>query len=81
MKHQKTRKWILLLSFLLLPATLNYFSPYLIIAGLFEGVISGAFIVWSTFFVTSLIFGRAACAYVCPYGGLQMMLDKVGGKE
>lgn len=81
MNNQKIRRSILLLSFILLPATLNYFSPYLIIAGLFENVIGGAFVIWMLFLASSLIFGRAACAYVCPYGGLQMLIDKFQGKS
>jgi polyferredoxin len=62
--------------FLLLPVTLNYFSPYVIIDGLANKVISGAFVVWSLMFITSLFFGRAFCAYVCPYGGMQMLVDQ-----
>lgn len=81
MKAQKIRRAILLLSFILLPATLNYFSPYLIIAGLFEKVIGGAFVIWMLFLISSLVFGRAACAYICPYGGLQLLIDKFHGKE
>jgi ferredoxin-type protein NapH len=81
MKNQKIRRFILLLSFILLPVTLNYFSPYLIIAGLFEKVIGGAFVVWLLFLLSSLVFGRAACSYVCPYGGLQMLIDKFHGKS
>ncbi|HYF82450.1 MAG TPA: 4Fe-4S binding protein [Clostridia bacterium] len=81
MKNQKIRRFILLLSFILLPATLNYFSPYLIIEGLFEKVIGGAFVIWLLFLLSSLVFGRAACSYVCPYGGLQMLIDKFHGKS
>jgi polyferredoxin len=62
---------------LLLPVTLNYFSPYLIIDGLINKVAAGAFFVWLAMFITSLFFGRAFCAYVCPYGGLQMTTDLV----
>jgi len=81
MKNQKIRRAILLLSFILLPATLNYFSPYLIVAGLFEKVIGGAFVTWMLFLLSSLVLGRAACSYVCPYGGLQMLIDKFHGKN
>ena len=76
MKAQSLRRGVLFLSFLLLPITLNYFSPVLIIMGGFEKVAGAAFFVWLLFFLTSLIFGRAACSYVCPYGGLQMISDK-----
>ncbi len=81
MKSQKIRRFILLLSFILLPATLNYFSPYLIIAGLFEKVIGGAFVIWTIFLLSSLVSGRAACSYICPYGGLQMLIDKFHNKN
>jgi ferredoxin-type protein NapH len=71
------RRFGLFLMLLLLPVTLNYFSPYLLIDGLINKVASGAFFVWLAMFITSLFFGRAFCAYVCPYGGLQMTTDLV----
>jgi polyferredoxin len=74
MKNQ--RRLLLFFMFLLLPITLNYFSPYLIIDGLANKVASGAFIIWMTMFLTSLFVGRAFCAYVCPYGGMQMVVDQ-----
>ena len=61
--------------FLLLPVTINYFSPYLIIDGITNRIAAGAFFVWVAMFITSLLFGRAFCSYVCPYGGLQMVAD------
>jgi hypothetical protein len=42
MKRQKIRKTIQLVSMLLFPVTLNYFSPYLIIQGSLEGVLAGS---------------------------------------
>jgi ferredoxin-type protein NapH len=74
---KNTRRFGLFLMLLLLPVTLNYFSPYLIIDGLINKVAAGAFFVWLAMFITSLFFGRAFCAYVCPYGGLQMTTDLV----
>jgi polyferredoxin len=74
---KKFRRSLLMFSFIFLPITLNYFSPYLIIDGLVNKVISAAFITWSLMFFTSLIFGRAFCSYVCPYGGLQVITDGV----
>jgi polyferredoxin len=61
--------------FLLLPVTLNYFSPYLIIDGIIHRIAAGSFFIWVSMFITSLFFGRAFCAYICPYGGLQMVAD------
>lgn len=71
------RRFGLFLMLLLLPVTLNYFSPYLIIDGLLNKIAAGAFFLWLTMFITSLFLGRAFCAYVCPYGGLQMTTDLV----
>jgi ferredoxin-type protein NapH len=62
---------------LLLPVTFNYFSPYLIIDGIVHKIAAGAFFIWTFMFITSLLFGRAFCSYICPYGGLQMVADAV----
>ncbi len=70
-KRQKVRKAMLLLSLLLFPITLNYLSPYLIIQGSFEGVLAGSGVLFIGLFVSSLLFGRAFCGWVCPAGGLQ----------
>lgn len=86
MKRQKKRKLFLLLSFLLFPVTLFYFSPYLIILGGFAGIITGSFLVFAALFLFSLFFGRAFCGWLCPAGGLQeccmLAVDKkVSGKK
>jgi ferredoxin-type protein NapH len=74
---RRIRRISLFLMFLLLPVTLNYFSPYLIIDGIVHRTADGAFFIWTAMFVTSLVFGRAFCSYICPYGGLQMITDAV----
>lgn len=74
---KRFRRGFLLFSFLLLPVTLNYFSPYLIIDGIVNRVTAGAFFIWSLMFLTSFIFGRAFCSYVCPYGGEQMVIHGI----
>lgn len=74
------RKIQLLVMFLLLPALLNYFSPYLVIDGAAHGIAAGAFVIWSFMFVLALVAGRTFCSYLCPYGGLQMIIDKVLNK-
>jgi len=71
MKRQNVRKLTLLISFLIFPITLYYMSPYLIIMGGITGLVSGSFIVFIVQFITSLFFGRAFCAWICPAGGLQ----------
>jgi hypothetical protein len=36
--------------------------------------------VWSAVFLTSLVFGRAFCGYICPFHGLQPAWEKVADK-
>jgi ferredoxin-type protein NapH len=74
---RRKRKVSLFLMLLLLPVTFNYFSPYLIIDGIVHKIAAGAFFIWAFMFITSLLFGRAFCSYICPYGGLQMAADAV----
>lgn len=71
MKRQKVKRTLLFISMLLFPVTLNYLSPYLVIRGGFEGVLSGSALVFAGMFLSSLFFGRAFCGWVCPAGGLQ----------
>ena len=69
--RQKIRKTLLLISFLLFPITIWYFSPYLIIQAASEHIMNGSFIVFVLMFVFSMFFGRVWCGYLCPAGGLQ----------
>ena len=69
--RQRIRKGIILFTFLLLPAIFYYFSPYLIIMGASEGIISGSFIVFGVLFLTALFLGRGFCAWFCPLAGIQ----------
>ncbi len=70
-RRQKTRKALLIISFVLFPATFYYLSPYLIIDGTTKGIISGSFIFFGLLFVSSLILGRAYCGWICPAGSIQ----------
>ena len=81
MKRQQVRILLLLISFLLFPVTIFYFSPYLIIVGALEGIVTGSFLLFSLLFAGSLLFGRLFCAYACPAGGLQEMAGMVNGKK
>lgn len=69
--RQKIRKTILIISFLVFPVTIYYFSPYLIIMAASEHIMNGSFIVFVSMLVLSMFFGRAWCGYLCPAGGLQ----------
>ncbi len=80
MKRQKVRRTLLFISMLLFPVTLNYLSPYLVIRGGFEGVVSGSALLFAGLFLSSLFFGRAFCGWLCPVGGLQDAAATVNDK-
>lgn len=80
MKRQNLRKLLLIISLLLFPITMWYMSPYLIIQGALEGIVSGSFIVFCCMLVGSLFFGRLFCSWICPMGGMQECLAQVNGK-
>lgn len=69
--RQRIRKGFLLLSLLLLPITLYYFSPVLVLGAAAEGVINASLIVFGALFVASLFLGRLWCGWACPAGALQ----------
>lgn len=69
--RQRIRKTTLLISLILFPITMWYFSPYIIINAAMEHVINGSFIVFSAMLVFSAFLGRVWCGYLCPAGGLQ----------
>ena len=78
--RQKIRRLTLLISFLLFPITIWYFSPYLIIQGFSEHVMNGSFFVFVLMFLLSMFFGRAWCGYLCPTGGLQECVQRINVK-
>lgn len=80
-KPQKIRKLTLLLSFLLFPVTIFYFSPFLIIWGASLGIITGSFLTFTGLFILSLFFGRAFCGWACPTGGVQEYCFSINNKK
>lgn len=68
MKRQNVRKLILIISMLLFPLTIWYMSPYLIIQGATEGIVTGSFIVFLLMLLGSIFFGRLFCGWICPMG-------------
>ncbi|MCR5764222.1 MAG: 4Fe-4S dicluster domain-containing protein [Treponema sp.] len=70
MTLQKIRRFTLLLSMLLFPVTIYYFSPYLIIMSAVQHIINGSFIVFSLMFLFGIFFGRLWCAFFCPTGAM-----------
>ena len=78
---QRTRRAMIVLSFLLLPATFAYISCPIIIQGASEGVATGGLIVFVLLFISSLILGRLWCGWLCPGGGLQELLVLLNDKN
>lgn len=79
-RRQTLRRTLLLSFFLLLPITLNYYSPALMTQGTAERVASFSLFTWTAIFVSSLFVGRAFCGYGCPFHGLQMAAEKVAAR-
>jgi polyferredoxin len=77
--RQRLRHALLLISFLLFPITLYYFSPALILQGAARGIVTGSFIVFGLLFVASLFLGRLWCGWLCPAGALQELGASVNG--
>jgi ferredoxin-type protein NapH len=75
--RQKLRKGLIVTSFLLFPVTIFYFSPDLILEGAAQGLLAGSAVVFGLQFVSSLLAGRAFCAWACPVGGLQEIVSTV----
>ena len=69
--RQQTRMGVLLFTFLLFPVVMNFLSPYVIIDGAFQGIVSGSFLVFGGLFISSLFVGRLWCSWACPAAGLQ----------
>lgn len=81
MNRQNIRKLMLIISLLLFPITIWYMSPYLIIQGAMEGIITGSFVVFTCMLLGSIFFGRLFCAWLCPVGGMQECLFAVNAKN
>lgn len=76
----KIRKTLTLVSLLAFPITINYFSPYLIIQGGFDGIVTGSLLLFLTQFLTALFLGRSFCSWVCPAGTVQACIRAVNDK-
>jgi len=69
--RQKIRKALLILSFLLIPVTVFYVSPIVIMMGAEEGIVTGSFVLFFLLFLLSLVAGRLWCGWLCPMGAWQ----------
>jgi len=76
----KLRKLTGFATFFLLPITLNYFSPVLLVQAGFEKTFSVMHIVYALMVVSAAFFGAGWCGYICPFGALQDLLPNKGKK-
>jgi ferredoxin-type protein NapH len=81
MKRQQTRKLLVILMFVLFPVIYYYFSPYLIIMGASEGIVTGSLLVFAGLFFSSLFVGRVFCGWICPAGATQELCAMVRKKS
>jgi polyferredoxin len=80
-RRQRVRKALLIVSFLLFPVTMNYLSPYVIIASASIGVVNASLIAFALMLVGSLFLGRLWCGWVCPGGAMQEIVEPVNRKQ
>ncbi|MBN1302989.1 MAG: 4Fe-4S binding protein [Anaerolineales bacterium] len=78
--RQRIRKALILLSFLLFPLTMNYFSPYVIVEAASQGIVNGSLVMFTLLFAASLFLGRAWCGWLCPAGAMQEISEPVNVK-
>ncbi len=81
MKRQNVRRLILLVSMLIFPVTMYFFSPMNAVEGAAKGIIAGSLLVFLAMFVSSLVLGRLWCGWICPGGGLQEMCAGINNKR
>lgn len=70
----------MLISLLLFPVTIWYFSPAIIIMGMAQHILNGSFFVFLLMLFQSMFLGRSFCGYLCPAGGLQEYSVSINSK-
>jgi ferredoxin-type protein NapH len=75
--RQDIRRWLLVISFVLLPVTLVYISPIIIVMGAAEGIATGSMLLFIANFILSLVVARLWCGWLCPMGAWQEICSPV----
>ncbi len=78
--RQRIRKALIIISLLLFPVIMNYFSPYVIIDSASQGIVNASLIVFGLQFLSALFLGRLWCGWVCPAGGLAEICFPINNK-
>lgn len=72
--RQGLRRLTGLVSLMVFPLTLNFFSPFVSQMGAWQGVVAGSVLLFASLAVSALFLGRSFCAWVCPAGACQDLL-------
>ena len=75
--RQTMRKWLLVISFVLLPVTLMLISPIVIMVGAAQGIATGSMLLFITNFFLSFFVARLWCGWLCPMGAWQEICSPV----
>jgi ferredoxin-type protein NapH len=75
--RQNIRRWLLVISFVLLPVSLVYISPVIIVMGAAEGIATGSMLLFIANFILSLVVARLWCGWLCPMGAWQEICSPV----
>ena len=79
--RQRIRQAILWISLVVFPATLYYFSPYIVVDAALAAKISASALVFVALTISSLLLGRVWCGWLCPAGALQDLAIKVNERR
>ncbi len=75
--RQTIRKWILIVSFLLVPVTIFYTSPIILMMGAAEGIATGSMILLILLFILAFFVARLWCGWLCPMGAWQEICSPI----
>ncbi|MFA5267211.1 MAG: 4Fe-4S dicluster domain-containing protein [Methanoregula sp.] len=75
--RQNLRKWLLVISFVLLPVTLMIISPIVIMMGAAQGIATGSMLLFIANFILSFVVARLWCGWLCPMGAWQEICSPV----
>ena len=78
--RQRIRKLLVIIVFLTFPITMNFLSPYLIIDGAANGILSGSALMFGLMFLSSLFLGRLWCGWVCPGNTMADIAEPVNNR-
>ncbi len=76
MKRENLRRTILAVSAFLMPFTIFFISPAVIVMAASKGVINSSAIVYFLIFIAALFAGRIWCGWLCPCGAMQEIIGR-----